>query len=101
MCKYFRCISEAKYVTPSRTTIPEELRHYSLNFDYYTHFTSPIRRYADLLVHRLVTLCLKYMDKTHEKISDVFQLAYSSSPEHNFILSWTTEGTCRRFRSAG
>ena len=36
----------------------ESCRHYGLNFDFYTHFTSPIRRYADLLVHRLLTICL-------------------------------------------
>ena len=33
--------------------------HFGLQFDYYTHFTSPIRRYSDLIVHRLLKRTLK------------------------------------------
>jgi exoribonuclease R len=33
---------------------PHEWRHFALNIPYYTHFTSPIRRYADVMVHRLL-----------------------------------------------
>lgn len=47
-----RSMAKASYET-------NNVGHYGLSFDYYTHFTSPIRRYADLVVHRIM------MDKLH------------------------------------
>lgn len=47
-----RAMQKARYST-------HNIGHYGLAFDYYTHFTSPIRRFPDMMVHRLIT---KYMD---------------------------------------
>lgn len=41
--------------------------HYALNVPLYTHFTSPIRRYCDLVVHRLLDACLKGQDEPFKK----------------------------------
>ena len=38
---------------------PPAWRHYALSIPYYTHFTSPIRRYADVMVHRLLDLSIR------------------------------------------
>ena len=53
-----RAMSKAVYST-------DNVGHYGLAFDYYTHFTSPIRRYADLVVHRSL---IDFLDE--QKISN-------------------------------
>ena len=56
-----RSMQQAKYY-------PESLGHFGLSTEFYTHFTSPIRRYPDLIVHRLIRTYLINGDTSKETV---------------------------------
>ena len=70
---------KAKYTT-------HNIGHFGLGFDYYTHFTSPIRRYPDTMVHRLLTKYQqggrsanqKHYEDLCEHCSDMEQIAQNA-----------------------
>ena len=77
-----RAMMKAKYST-------HNIGHYGLAFDYYTHFTSPIRRYPDTMVHRLLTRYQEggrsanqtYFEEQCEHSSDMEQTAQNAERE--------------------
>ena len=67
-----RAMQKARYST-------HNIGHYGLAFDYYSHFTSPIRRFPDLMVHRLLT---KYIDGGRS----VSEVKYEGLCEHSSTM---------------
>jgi ribonuclease R len=68
-----RTMSKAKYST-------DNIGHYGLAFDYYSHFTSPIRRYPDVMVHRLLQYYLDGGKSADEEIYEA-KCLHSSTME--------------------
>jgi ribonuclease R len=66
-----RTMAKAVYST-------ENIGHYGLSFDFYSHFTSPIRRYPDVMVHRLLQ---HYLDGGESVEADIYEKKCKHSSE--------------------
>ncbi|MFA6254220.1 MAG: VacB/RNase II family 3'-5' exoribonuclease [Candidatus Paceibacterota bacterium] len=78
-------INDAAVRSMSRATYStKNIGHFGLAFKYYTHFTSPIRRYPDLLVHRLFDYYLKKKPVPVELLQDLDNLCAHSSEREQF-----------------
>lgn len=61
----YKCMSRGKYYVAGKTD-PENFGHYYFNLPLYTHFNAPLRRYADLIVHRQLKSVLNNVEEERD-----------------------------------
>jgi ribonuclease R len=75
-----RTMAKAVYST-------ENIGHYGLGFKYYTHFTSPIRRFPDLIVHKLIYNYLENKNKENYNLNELNEISEQSSAQERNAVS--------------
>ena len=78
---------------PKATYSTQNIGHFGLAFDIYTHFTSPIRRYSDLFVHRILSDILK--DKETPCLEDANFIASECTKQEAVVVSAEKEECVR------
>ncbi|KAE9408711.1 RNB-domain-containing protein [Gymnopus androsaceus JB14] len=95
-----RCMLSAEYFS-SGSVAKDTFKHYGLASEIYTHFTSPIRRYADVLVHRQLSAAIERVLGVVNRRHRMAQMAGRASVEFYVGLALKSRGEAAKARGEG